>query len=81
MVIEALRDFDGDRFPVAKGELKVIRFGYDNPDFVPRAVSQIRAKHSVNWGGAIVFSDAYRVLFDGAGRFPAEIVARLPRSA
>lgn len=80
MIIEALRDFDGDRFSVCQGEIRQIRFGYSNPTFVPKVVEQIRAKKSIDWGGAVVFSDTYRVLFDGAAPLPAEIVTRLPRS-
>lgn len=80
MVIEALRAFDGDRFSVAKGELRVIRFGYSATNFVPKVVSRARAAESINWGGAVVFSDAYRVLFDGVGPVPAEVAARIPSS-
>ena len=80
MVIEALRSFDGDRFPVNERELRVIRFGYEDPDFVPTVVAKARSFDSIHWGGAVVFSDAYRVIFDGPGPIPAEITARLPKS-
>lgn len=78
VVIEALRAFHGDRFPVSQGELRVIRFGYDNAEFVPRVVEQVRAGKTIDWGGAAVFTDAYRVVFDGQGPIPAHIKDRLP---
>jgi hypothetical protein len=79
-IIEALRDFNGDRFPINKGELRVIRFGYEKPDFIPNVVALARAGKSINWGGAVVFSEAYKIIFDGAGPIPVEISSRLPRA-
>lgn len=79
VVIEALREIKGDRFPVQKGELRVIRFGYEKPDFVPRTVAQVRAGETIDWGGASVATDAYRLVFDGEGPLPQGISDRLPR--
>ena len=80
LVIEALRDINGDRFPVRKGELRLIRFGYEKPDFIPRVVAQARAGETLDWGGASVFTDAYRVVFDGPGPLPQAIKARMPQA-
>lgn len=73
MVIKALKSYNGDRFPVAAGELKRIRFGYDKPEFVPRLVAQARAGEQINWGGATVLKDGYAILFDGPGPLPPEL--------
>lgn len=80
MVIEATKSFDGDRFPVAERELRIIRYGYDNPGFIPRLVSQVRSSKSIEWGGAVVSSDGYHIVFDGKGPLPAEVTARLPHN-
>lgn len=80
LIMEALRDIHGDRFSVQKGELRVIRFGYEQKDFVPRVVAQARAGETLDWGGASVYTDAYRVVFDGQKPFPESIQCRLPRS-
>ncbi|MEM8519501.1 hypothetical protein [Janthinobacterium sp. CAN_S7] len=80
LVMEALRDINGDRFPIQKGELRSIRFGNEKPDFVPRIVAQARAGETLDWGGASVYTDAYRVVYDGPGPLPDTIKARMPRS-
>jgi hypothetical protein len=80
LVMEALRDIHGDRFAVQKGELRPIRFGYDDASFIPRVVAQARAGETLDWGGASVFTDAYQVVFDGSGPLPESITARMPRS-
>lgn len=80
LVLEALRDINGDRFAVKKGELRTIRFGYGTPDFIPRVVAQARAGETIDWGGASVFTDAYRVIHDGQKPLPPSIEARLPQS-
>lgn len=79
MVLEALRDINGDRFAVKKGELRRIRFGYGAPDFIPNVVAQARAGETIDWGGASVFTDAYRVIHDGQKPFPPSTEARLPQ--
>lgn len=78
MVIKALKSDQGDRFPIAAGELKRIRFGYDNPAFVPRLVAQARAGEQIDWGGATVLEDGYTVLFDGSGPLPPEVQPAVP---
>ena len=80
LIMEALRDIQGDRFPVKKGELRTTRFGYEKPDFVPCIVAQARAGETLDWGGASVFTDASRVIFDGPGPLPHEIQMRMPQS-
>lgn len=73
MVIKALKSYNGDRFPVEAGDMKRIRFGYDNPEFVPRIVAQARAGEQIDWGGATVLKDGYAVVFDGPGPLPSEL--------
>lgn len=77
MVLEATRAYSGDRFPVATGERKVIRFGYDNPAFVPRIVEQARRGKQIIWGGATVLADGYQILFDDCGPLPREFRSAL----
>jgi hypothetical protein len=78
--MEALRDIHGDRFPVQKGELRQIRFGYDDASFIPRVVAQARAGETLDWGGASVFTDTYQVVFDGPGPVQESLAARMGRS-
>lgn len=73
MVIRAKRDFSGLRFDTAAGQTMRIRYGYDNPDFVPRTVEQVRAGQAIDWGGAAVQPQDYEVLFDGPGPLPFEL--------
>lgn len=75
LVIEALNFYRGDRFPVAAGEKRIIRYGYENPNFVPKMVAQVRIGEQINWGGATVLSDGYRILFDGRGPLPDGFLA------
>jgi len=77
LIIEAKRDIDGIRYSVKKGDLRIIRFGYSSPMFVPHVVIQARLGQTLDWGGASVFTDAYRVLFDGRKPFPSLIEERL----
>lgn len=78
MVIKALKSYNGDRFPVVAGETKRIRYGYDDPAFVPRIVAQARAGEQINWGGATVLKDGYSVLFDGPGPLPSDFQLSTP---
>lgn len=70
MVIKALKSYSGDRFPVVAGDLRRIRFGYSDPNLVPRVVVQARAGEQIDWGGATVLNDGYEVVFDGPGPLP-----------
>lgn len=77
MVVRAKRSFTGSRFDTKAGELKHIRFGYENTNFVPRIVTQCRNRSAIDWGGAAVQPQDYEVLFDGAGPLPMDIKAIL----
>jgi len=72
-VVEALRDYHGNQFPIKVGERRVIRYGYDQPNLTPRVVQQARNGEQIDWGGATVHVDGYHVLFDGAGPLPIEL--------
>jgi len=73
LVIRAKRSFSGLRFDTIAGERKCFRFAYENPEFVPRTVAQVRAGEAIDWGGAAVQPQDYEVLFDGAGPLPAHL--------
>ena len=70
MVIRAKRAFTGLRFDTAAGQTMRIRYGYDNPNFVPTVLTQARACEAIDWGGAAVQPQDYEVLFDGPGPLP-----------
>lgn len=73
LVIESLMNLYGDRYPVKQGERRTIRYGYADASFVPEIVKQVRSKLPINWGGAVVDEQYYKVLFDGTGPLPVEL--------
>ena len=73
LVLEAAHSFTGSRFAVAPGERRCIRYGYEDPSFVPRIVTEARTGESIDWGGAACMPGSYRVLFDGPGPLPAPL--------
>lgn len=77
MIIRAKRDISGHRFDTRAGELKHFRFGYENPNFVPRLVAQCRNGQAIDWGGAHVQPQDYEVLFDGTGPVPEKFKTML----
>ncbi len=64
--VRALKDMDGDRFPVRAGETRRFHFGTRDPENVPADVQHIRQGRGFNWGGAIVPPEYIEVLYDGA---------------
>lgn len=70
MVIEANSSFQGTRFNTCAGDRKIIRYASDKPDFTPTLVSQARAGQAIDWGGAAVQPQDYKVLFDAIGPLP-----------
>lgn len=70
MIIRSKRGFSGTRFDTRAGECKCIRFGYEQPDFVPRIVARCRNGEVIDWGGAAVQPQDYEVLFDDVGPLP-----------
>ena len=73
MVLEAVHGFTGSRFAVTPGERRCIRYGYEDPEFVPRIVTEVRTGQSIDWGGAACMPGSYRVLFDGIGPLPTSL--------
>lgn len=62
LIIESLNDYNGNRFPVSKGErMRVI---YKSPKNM-RLVNQILNNEQIDWGGATILPDGYKILYHG----------------
>lgn len=61
IIIEATHSLTGDKFAVALGNRRKIRF-CTNESFA----AKIRNKQEINWGGAVFCGDFYKIIFDGS---------------
>ena len=77
MIIRTKRGISGSRFDTRACGLKHFRFGYEDPTFVPRLVTQCRNGEAIDWGGASVQPQDYEVLFDRPGPLPGELKTML----
>ena len=74
LVLQAKRAFNGSRFPVLTGEIRILAWnpagGPDSDPFNPRLAAQVRAGETIDWGGASVSPQDYSILWDQDGKLP-----------
>lgn len=65
-VIKCKREIKGPRFDTRIGETRTIRYGYMSTNLpIPRVVAQAIAGEPIDWGGIMVTSDFYDVVYHG----------------
>ena len=65
-VLRATRSFTGPLFSVAKGEFRIVRYGYSLPPRpTPKVVTQASAGQCLEWGGCMVNPDFYEITYHG----------------
>lgn len=73
VVIESLIDFTGTRFPVREGEVRMIRVGNN----VNSTAENARNGEAIEWGGARILCDHYKLIYDGPWPLPEDIARKL----
>lgn len=70
LVIRALNDYNGSRFPIKIGETRIIRYKH-TPEIRIRIVNQILKGQAIEWGGATVLPGGYKIVYHGQDHIKA----------